>query len=162
MPDVISNTSPIQYLYQTDLLNLLPTLYQQIIVPQAVVTELMEGSKLGVSLPDLTALSWVKIQKAANISPIASAPDLLGAGELEVIAISLKTPNALALLDDALARSYAKRLNIKFTGTLGVLFKAKQSGYLSLILPVLERLDRLGFRLDQSTRDAVIKLAGEF
>lgn len=161
MPEVISNTSPIQYLYQTNLLNLLPTLYEQIILPQAVVTELTEGSKLGVCLPDLTALPWVKTQQASNTLAIAAAPDLLGAGELEAIALALETQDALVLLDDALARNYAKQLKIKFTGTLGVLLRAKQFGHLPLILPVLEQLDRLGFRLDQATRDAVLKLAGE-
>ncbi len=43
MPNFISNTSPIQYLYQTNLLELLPQLYGNIILPQGVVIELAEG-----------------------------------------------------------------------------------------------------------------------
>ncbi|WP_198954024.1 MULTISPECIES: hypothetical protein [Moorena] len=34
MPNVIADTSPIQYLYQTNLLHLLPQLYGSVIVPQ--------------------------------------------------------------------------------------------------------------------------------
>lgn len=34
MPEVIADTSPVQYLYQTNLLDLLPTLYGQVTLPQ--------------------------------------------------------------------------------------------------------------------------------
>lgn len=43
MPVVICNTSPIQYLYQADVLELLPALAGQVYVPEAVVAELKEG-----------------------------------------------------------------------------------------------------------------------
>lgn len=59
MPEVISNTSPIQYLHQRQLLHILPALAGHVIVPPAVVNELMEGRALGIQLPDLTVLSWV-------------------------------------------------------------------------------------------------------
>ncbi|MGC8451806.1 MAG: hypothetical protein ACL9RN_02135 [Cylindrospermopsis raciborskii] len=46
MPNVIINTSPMQYLYQINLLSLLPKLYGKIIVPQSVVNELEVGRSL--------------------------------------------------------------------------------------------------------------------
>ena len=93
-----------------------------------------------------------------------SAPQLgphLGRGEREVLLLALQTPDSLALLDDAMARRQARVLGINFTGTLGVLLRAKQAGLLSEIAPVVEELDRLEFRLDTKTRAAVLKLAGE-
>lgn len=48
MPDVIVNTSPLQYLFQLSLLELLPSLYGQVIVPEAVVLELDGGSGTGL------------------------------------------------------------------------------------------------------------------
>ncbi|WP_293113102.1 hypothetical protein [Moorena sp. SIO4G3] len=50
MPNVIADTSPIQYLYQTNLLDLLPQLYGSVIVPQAVANELAAGAALKISL----------------------------------------------------------------------------------------------------------------
>ena len=46
MPSVICNTSSLQYLYQIDLLNLLPELFGlgQILIPQAVVNEINTGT----------------------------------------------------------------------------------------------------------------------
>jgi hypothetical protein len=38
MLEVITDTSPIQYLHQVNLLELLPKLYGQIIMPQAVAS----------------------------------------------------------------------------------------------------------------------------
>jgi hypothetical protein len=87
-------------------------------------------------------------------------PDL-GAGEREVLTLALETPDSLVLLDDALARCYARQLGVVFTGTLGILLKAKQSGYINLIRPVLDQLDDLRFRLDSATRVAVLRLAEE-
>ena len=54
MPNVIADTSPIQYLYQINLLDLLPQLYGSVIIPQAVANELAAGAALHVSLPDMT------------------------------------------------------------------------------------------------------------
>ena len=39
MPDVICNTSPIQYLHQADVLELLPTLVGQVCIPETVVAD---------------------------------------------------------------------------------------------------------------------------
>lgn len=43
MPDVVSNTTPLQYLHQIGRLDLLTRLYRQVIVPQAVAEELRQG-----------------------------------------------------------------------------------------------------------------------
>ena len=63
MPEaVISNTSPLQYLYQIGELELLPRFYQQVTVPPAVVQELAAGHALGVALPVLAQVPWVQVQ----------------------------------------------------------------------------------------------------
>jgi len=45
--DVVTNTSPLLYLHQLGLLDLLPDLYERVVVPTAVLRELEEGAKLG-------------------------------------------------------------------------------------------------------------------
>ena len=45
MPDVICNTSSLQYLHQAGVLELLPALAGQVYVPEAVVAELREGQR---------------------------------------------------------------------------------------------------------------------
>ena len=160
MPNVISDTSPIQYLYQLNLLELLPTLYDEIIIPQAVELELDTGKSLGISLPNIDSLPWITIRESLSgeILPLVTE---LGMGEREALALAIEIPDSLVILDDALGRRYARLLRVQFTGTLGILLKGKQVGYMKTIAPILDRLDALRFRLDPSTRTAVLKLAGE-
>nr|WP_275994166.1 DUF3368 domain-containing protein [Argonema antarcticum] len=82
-------------------------------------------------------------------------------GEREALALTVEIPDSLVILDDALGRRYARLIGVQFTGTLGLLLKGKQVGYMTTIAPILDQLDALRFRLDPSTRAAVLKLAGE-
>jgi len=160
MPEAVSNTSPIQYLYQAGLLELLPLLYGTIVIPEAVARELAEGRAAGVALPDPTTLSWMSIERPAEIELLRIVADL-GPGEREVLALGLGRPGCLLILDDALARRQAQHWNLRVTGTLGVLLKVKALGRLAAVRPVLDKLEALRFRLDSATRAAVLKLAGE-
>ena len=89
-----------------------------------------------------------------------TAPDL-DAGEKEVLALGLQVPGSVVILDERLARRYAEALKLTFTGTLGILLRARLDDRISRIEPLLEHLDRLGFRLSARTRAAVLKQAGE-
>lgn len=160
MPEVISNTSPIQYLHQSGYLELLPTLYGEVTVPGGVVRELAVGRELGGDLPVVEALSWIRVREVGDERLLPLAADL-GQGEREVLALAARSPDSLAILDDRLARHYAKLLDIQLTGTLGVLLRAKAAGHLDLVGPTVKRLEELGFRLDASTRLSVLELAGE-
>ena len=160
MPEVITDTSPIQYLYQIAQLELLPNLYRQIRMPQAVADELAQGRVQSISLPDPTSLSWITLYPVPSSNLVPNLPNL-GAGEREALSLAMTIPDSLVILDDALARSYARQLNIPITGTLGVLLKGKQSGYVNAIAPLLDELDTLNFRLAPATRAAVLKLANE-
>lgn len=160
MPEVIANTSPLQYLFQLNLLDLLPELYGQVTVPEGVVMELRSGVERGVMLPDLDALSWLRIRKARSAAVLALAAGL-GAGEREVLALALESEDPLVILDDSLARRFAQRLSLPLTGTLGLLLKAKQRGRIEAVTPYLHRLESLRFRLDGSTRSSFLSLARE-
>ena len=52
-------------------------------------------------------------------------------------------------------------LGVRLTGTLGILLKAKHAGKLAALRPVMEQLEKLGFRFHRDTRNAILKLAGE-
>ena len=160
MPDVICNTSPIQYLYQVQLMDLFPKLVGRVIVPPAVIGELAEGRKLGVNLPDLTLLDWIEIRHPVSERAIPLVTNL-GPGEAAVLMLALELPDTVLVLDDALARRLAETLGLRFTGTLGLLLDAKRTGLIRAVRPVLDQLQGLRFRVASHTRDAVLKLAGE-
>ena len=160
MPEVIVDTSPLQYLYQLGLLDLLPDFYREILIPESVVREIAAGRALGVSLPELSTLPWIKVRAVAGLAVLPLVSDL-GAGEREVLALALEADQPLVVLDDALARRVARRLDLALTGSLGLLLKAKQAGRIDRLEPLLGRLEALNFRLDPDTRLSVLRLAGE-
>ena len=160
MPVVICNTSPLQYLYQADGLELLPELFSYVQVPEAVAMELHEGRRLNLHLPDPTSLLWLTVRSVRDntLMPLVTN---LGDGEKEVLALGLETPDSLLILDDRHARRYALALGLKISGTLGVILLAKERGILEAVKPALARLEALGFRLGHKTRQSVLELAGE-
>jgi predicted nucleic acid-binding protein len=56
---------------------------------------------------------------------------------------------------------HAEALKLTFTGTLGILLRAKVEGRIRRIDPLLAHRDRLGFRMSARTRAAVLRQAGE-
>jgi len=160
LPEVISNTSPMQYLHQLGLLHLLPALVSQVIVPPAVVVELAAGRSRGINLPDPANLQWVAVRQPVSAPALPLAVGL-GPGEREVLALALESSDAIVVLDDQLARQTAMTFGLRLTGTLGVLLDAKKRGLISEIVPMLDQLQSLRFRLAPQTRAAVLKLAGE-
>ena len=70
-------------------------------------------------------------------------------------------PDSLAVLDDAGARKTARALGMRFTGTLGVIVKAKEKGLVAAVAPVVSRLRQQGFRVSEAVLDEVLRLAGE-
>jgi len=160
LPDLICDTSPIQYLHQLDLLQILPTFGGRVLVPPAVVDELTVGRSIGVNVPDVEALDWVMVQRP--ISEIAlPLVAHLGPGETEVLMLALEMREAVAVLDDALARQMAETLGLHFTGTLGLLLDARKAGLVAEVRPLLDKLNALQFRLAPHTYAAVLRLAGE-
>jgi predicted nucleic acid-binding protein len=158
--EAICHTSPIQYLHQTGFLHLLAEFYNRIIIPPAVVDELERGRSIGVDLPDVRALPWLTIQAPQGLDKVLAAADL-GAGEKEVLALGTQFPGAVLTLDERLGRLHAEALKLTFTGTMGILLRAKVEGRIPRIGHLLEHLDLLGFRLSARTRAAVLKQAGE-
>jgi uncharacterized protein len=160
LPDLICDTSPIQYLYQLQLLRILPALAGRVIVPPAVADELADGRALGLNLPDVSSLDWVTLRRPVSELAVPLVTDL-GPGETEVLMLAFELPEAVVVLDDALARNVAEALGFRLKGTLGLLLDAKRAGLLPAVGPLLDQLQALRFRMAPRTRAAVLKLAGE-
>lgn len=157
---VISNTSPLVYLHRLEQLQILETLFGEILVPNAVIQELERGQELGKDVPNVLNYLWVK-QISVTIPEILQELIELGAGELEVLALALEHPHSLVILDDQLARQTAMMSDIKLIGTVGILLLAKTKNLISEIAPLLEQLPRVGFRLHEQTKLDALRLAGE-
>lgn len=68
---------------------------------------------------------------------------------------------SLLIFDDQLARRIANLYQLKYTGTLGVLVKAKKLGYLSSIAPIIDELRHLGMWLNDRIVGDILQSAEE-
>lgn len=150
---VICNTGPLIALGKLNRLDLLDDLYSQVLMPDAVYTEVVtRGLVRGEPDARLVRQFWHQQQwpvvPVSDESMKAFAPSvILGQGESAVLALALTNTNSLALLDDEVARKEARRLGIRLRGTLGVLVEAYRHGHLSfaqielLLLEIAARPD---------------------
>ncbi|MFB2893222.1 DUF3368 domain-containing protein [Aerosakkonemataceae cyanobacterium BLCC-F50] len=145
MPEttVIVNTSPLLYLHQVGQLQLLQQLYDKITVPPAVTQELEVGKEQGVNVPEINSMAWIEIRPVTSAVLVPAVIDL-GQGEAEVLAVGLEIPDSLLVFDDRLARRIADLYKLKYTGTLGILVKAKQVGYIPAVAPIIAMLQSQG------------------
>ena len=161
MPEVvISNTSPIFYLHRLRLLDLLQKLYQEIIVPKAVVAELEAGRRQGEDVPEIDNYEWIKIRAIRSPQILGLSTDF-GLGETEVLALALEESDSLVIIDEKLARRIAHLRGLRVTGTAGVLLKAKQEGHILAVKPFLDRLQEIHFHLSDNVRTLILSIAEE-
>jgi predicted nucleic acid-binding protein len=64
---IVCDTSPIQYLYQLELLRILPALSECVTIPPAVVREISVGKAAGVNLPDVERFDWLEIHQPDSL-----------------------------------------------------------------------------------------------
>lgn len=158
---VIVNTSPLFYLHRLGYFHLLEKLYDQIIIPHAVMAELEEGGKHGEDVPKIRDYNWIKVIDVKIVPAfIKMIPDL-GQGESEVLALGCEEIDPLLIIDDGLARKIAKLHTFKLTGTAGVLLRAKSEGYITEIKTAIEGLKGVGFYLNNELIADILKISGE-
>lgn len=128
---IVSNTSPINYLILIGQIDLLPELFQQIIIPQAVYSELTDASAPSpVQTWMATPPDWLKVQPVSQ--PSDAIIDLLDPGERAAILLAQELKADLILLDDMKARRTATERGFAITGILGILDQAATMKLLDL------------------------------
>ncbi len=102
----------------------------------------------------------VALRAAANRGLVATLRLSLNAGESEVIALAAEL-GCRAILDDRKARLLASKMGVPVTGTVGLLLKAKESGHVAAIAPLLATLEAHQFHISRELVAEALRLAGE-
>ena len=160
MPEAISNTSPLLYLYRIGAIDWLPLLFGEVWIPAAVFDELKEGQRKGYDVPDPSNYGWLQIVNPRAMPSEWLSLDL-GVGELAAMALALENPTRVVLLDDMLARRTARAAGLTVWGTLKVLLESKAQGLTDRIEPLVNRLSDIDMWLSDEVRQRILALAGE-
>jgi predicted nucleic acid-binding protein len=147
MTVVIADTSPINYLVLIKEIEVLPRLYQRVVVPSAVLDELMNaGAPPGVREWASRKPEWLEVWSVPGWD--ASLADL-DDGEASAIALAQLESEVLLLIDETAGRLEASRRKIPNTGTLGVL-RAGAIGGLVDLPSALRLLQATNFRVSKT------------
>jgi predicted nucleic acid-binding protein len=147
---VVADTTPLNYLILIDGIDLLPALYETILIPTQVLQELQRPKAPQPVRAWASQLPpWCSVERVT--SPPDAALQQLDSGECEAIQLSIQSGINLLLMDDAEGRREAIRRHLKVTGTVSVLETAAQRD-LVVFREALSKLDRTTFRLSPSLR----------
>ena len=160
MQKVIVNSTPMIILSKIGLIDVLHTLFVEIIIPQAVYDEIT--FKSDDACRAVKGNDWIKV---ANISATADRSmykSKLHDGEVEVMILAQEeNGDVLVIIDDNTAKKTAKYLGLKVTGTLGILLIAKRRGHIDSVKSVIDLMKRHGFFVSERIEAMALKAAGE-
>jgi predicted nucleic acid-binding protein len=151
---VVSNTTPIISLLKLGKLDLLQKLYKQIYIPTAVYNEI-EAGKGKNYYDNLSKIEWINIVEILDKKAVKYFLDL-DLGEAEAIVLASEKEADLIILDEKLGRYYAKNAELKITGTIGVLIKAKKAGFIKTLEPILDELTTKNVWISEKLKHEVL------
>lgn len=162
MPEtsIVVNTGPLLALASAEKLEALHFLYEKVYVTAEVCQEILEGGKSGFGITPFIKADWlIKLNAKQNPGPLLSRA--LDAGEASVIHLALDKEIKTVCIDEALGRRVARLHGLNVTGSLGVLLKAKKSGFNVSIRDSIQRMMDEGIFLSPELIEAVIHESGE-
>ena len=151
----VSNTSPVNYLILIDEIGILPQLYGQVLVPQAVVNEL--GHVESPSIVKNWAAqppAWVKVGIPTS-KPDTTLADL-GAGERDAILLAQEVDGSFLIIDERAGTREAANRGLLITSTLGVLDAAADRGLID-IRQAVSRLLATSFRIRRDIVESLLE-----
>jgi predicted nucleic acid-binding protein len=147
---IISDTSCLIILTNIGEIELLNKVYGRIITTLDIARE------YGDVLPE-----WIEIATVNDKHKQQLLEMQIDRGESSAIALALEIPDSIIILDDYKARKIAEQLGLSYTGTIGVIIKAKLKGIIPSIRPLLNKIQQTNFRLSADIELQALKKANE-
>jgi predicted nucleic acid-binding protein len=132
---IVADTGPLISLAVIDKLDLLDTLFYDVVIPEAVWQEL-ENNIEELSIPQAGRFQ-------NNVVPVTNYREInadLDPGEKEAILLYEEIHADRLLVEDKDARLFAETRGIRCTGTIGVLIESKHKGLIPCLRPIFAKL----------------------
>lgn len=157
----VSNSSPLILFARIGRLDLVSSLFGEILVPPVVWDEVVANAVGRAGEREVREAEWVRRQPLPG-SAIAKQFAGLDPGEAEaltlVASMDIDTP---ILLDDRQARRVAKSSGLYVIGSGGILGRAKEAGLIPAITPSLTELRAAGLFLSERAVQELLDFADE-
>lgn len=154
---VVADTSPLNYLVQINCDHVLPSLYERVFVPAAVVEELNHPNSVTAVLEWLKRLpSWLIVEQVVEAADVELAR--LDPGERQAIQLAKREHADLLIMDERLGVRIAREEGLAVTGTLGVLLQAARRRLVD-VEKALTDLQNTDFRCSRRVMEEVRRRA---
>ena len=151
---VVSDTSSLTALITVRRSDILPALFGEVCVPEAVRDELLRGH---ASLPEFIRVVAVQDQQLRK-----QLSRKLDPGEAEAIVLARELEADLLLMDEKAGRREATVWGVRVIGLMAVLVLAKHRGLIASVQTMAQTLrEEAGFRVANDILLAVFRASGE-
>lgn len=141
---VVADTTPLNYLILIRQSEILASLFEQVLIPQAVLNELQHPkAPEAVSLWLRSLPTWLVVTTVQQIDETI----MLGQGENEAISLAIERHVPVVLMDERRGRAAAESRGLFAVGTLNLIDLADEQGLLDGI-QALHDLRQTTFRAD--------------
>ena len=146
---VVADTTPLNYLVLIEQVEVLHRLFGEVMIPEAVLTELGHPKAPATVSAWLQKLPhWLRVVKVGQVDDTIQ----LGHGENEAISLAIEKQVSIVLMDERRGRAAAEARGLLPIGTLNILDLADERGLLDGISS-LNDLKRTTFRADEELLD---------
>jgi hypothetical protein len=156
----VINASPVILLAKAGLMDLLPRLCAELVVPKGVVREVTTGARSDAGRAWLAGPGRRFVMEPLPIPPELHGGNL-GRGEAEVLAWARDHPGFTAVLDDRQGRRWAERLGVSLIGSLGAIIALKNAGLIPQARPAIECIEAAGGYPSKAAVRAALLAAGD-
>ncbi len=160
---IIADSSPLISLAAIHSLDLLPSLYTTIHIPEAVYREVVTEGAGRAGTTEAATATWIERH---TITDQQAVQDLLNKaninhGESEVIVLATELKATLVIMDDLAARRTAQAQGLLVIGTIGILLLAKQRGLIPTVKKSIAELIAAGKYIHPALYNEALRQAGE-
>ncbi|GHU99053.1 hypothetical protein FACS189483_07840 [Spirochaetia bacterium] len=141
---VISDTSCLIGLTNIGKLDVLTQLYGTVLVTPEVADE------FALTLPE-----WITVKAVTDSQKTITFNEFIDLGESSAIALATELEDVLVIIDERRARKVALGLGLEIIGTLGLLIRAYDQGFIEDIESTIADLRRTHFRLPDNAESLV-------
>ncbi|MGF1576275.1 MAG: DUF3368 domain-containing protein [Cyanophyceae cyanobacterium] len=158
---IVSNATPLIAFARIGELALLQKVVGSLVIPAGVADEIMAYEQEKQGSIALAKEAWIQMKTVQSEQQIKLLMPTLDRGEAEVIVLSLESQAQLVLMDELTGRKVAESLNLKVTGSMGVLIRAKQLGQITTVEPYVQHMKQAGIYFSDRFIQAVLSQVGE-
>ncbi len=144
-----------------DRLDILKQLYREVLVPDMVHQEVLQGGADNLGVSAYQQASWIHVKELSTqleLSLLAT----LDVGEASVIQLAREYNIPLVLIDERKGRKVARAVyDLRVIGTIGILLNAKQHGVIKNVNEAIIGMRNGGYRFHDRIVEFALREAGE-